>query len=110
MHFTFINESSSFFGVAFLTCESDFEQVQRVEDDGGDDPAADAGQEVLILGRPDRRDEARDPPPNDVAATRAPRRSAAHIAAHVFSLFGALGRGYQRRSILKRLPRRYRGT
>ena len=95
----------------FLTCESDFEQVQRVEDDGGDDPAADAGQEVLVLGRPDRREEARDPPPNDVAAARATRR-AAPLAAHIFSLFGALGRGRRcrRGSTLWRLPRRYRRT
>ena len=43
-----------------------------MEDDGGDDSAAHAGQQVLVLGRADRREEARDPPPKGVAAAPAP--------------------------------------
>ena len=65
--------------VLSLTGKSDFEQVQRVEDDGGDDPAAHAGQEVLIFGRADRRGEAGDPPPNEAAS--------APVAAHLSAVF-----------------------
>ena len=53
-----------------------------MEDDGGDDPAAHAGQQVLVLGRADRRDEARDPPPNGIAATARAPWPAAPVAAH----------------------------
>ena len=53
-----------------------------MEDDGGDDPAAHAGQQVLVLGRAERRDEARDPPPNGIAATARAPWPTAPVAAH----------------------------
>ena len=48
----------AFQGILFHTGESDFEQVQRVEDERGDDAATDARHEVLVLDRADRREEA----------------------------------------------------
>ena len=63
-----------------LTGKPDFEQVQRVEDYGGDDAAADAGQEVLVLGRADHRQEAGDAPEKEVAGPAA--AAGAAFAAH----------------------------
>ena len=65
-----------------LTGKPDLEQVQGVEDDGGDDTATDAGQEVLVLGRAHRRQEAGDAPEKEVAAGPGAAAAGGAFAAH----------------------------